>query len=315
MTDTVTPGARPAQSGSWRAAISLSERQREALTGYLFILPLFAGVTVLYFYPIIRSFELSLMQTGVFKGETFVGLKHYKHLIEDPMMWRALGNSVLYAIVGLLEVPLAILFASLLNTPGLRFLSFYRVLFFLPVVTMPAAVGMVWQLLYNIDYGPINQGLGAIGIPPVSWLTQPIVVVIAVAMVGIWSGLGQSIILILSGLQTVPQDLHEAAELDGAGPVQRFFRITIPLISPTIFLVAVLNVIKSLQVFDLMYIMVSPKNPVFDQSQTIVTYFFEIGFVEHDRGYAAAIVVSLLGLIMIITALQFYLQKRWVHYG
>ncbi|WP_199498833.1 MULTISPECIES: carbohydrate ABC transporter permease [Mesorhizobium] len=302
-------------NGAKSSCFALSERQREALTGYLFILPLFLGAAVLFFYPILRSFELSFMQTGVFKGETFVGLKHYRHLMDDPKMWQAMVNSMIYALVGLLEVPLAIFFASLLNTPGLRFLSFYRVLFFLPVVTMPTAVGMVWQLLYNVDYGPINQGLALAGFPPVSWLTQPVIVIVAVAAVGIWSGLGQSIILILSGLQTVPPDLHEAAEMDGAGPLQRFFRITLPMISPTIFLVAVLNVIKSLQVFDLIYIMVGPKNPVFDQAQTIVTYFFEVGFVEHDRGYAAAIVISLLAMIMMVTGLQFYLQKKWVHYG
>ncbi|WP_312366464.1 sugar ABC transporter permease [Ensifer sp.] len=306
------PCATARRSG---ARFELSERHREAMTGYLLILPLFVGVAVLYFYPILRSFELSFMQTGVFRGETFVGLKHYRHLVEDPTMWRALGNSLLYALVGLLEVPLAIVFAALLNTPRLKYLSVYRVLFFLPVVTMPAAVGMVWQLLYNVDYGPINQGLMMLGIPPVAWLTEPGIVIVAVAMVGIWSGLGQSIILILSGLQTVPHDLHEAAELDGAGPVQRFFHVTLPMISPTIFLVAVLNVIKSLQVFDLMYIMVGPKNPVFNDAQTIVTYFFEVGFVEHNRGYAAAIVVSLLGMIMLTTAVQFRLQKKWVHYG
>lgn len=309
------PTAPRATARRSEARFELTERHREAMTGYLLILPLFVGVAVLYFYPILRSFELSFMQTGVFRGETFVGLKHYRQLVEDPTMWRALGNSLLYALVGLLEVPLAIVFAALLNTPRLRYLSVYRVLFFLPVVTMPAAVGMVWQLLYNVDYGPINQGLMMLGIPPVAWLTEPGIVIVAVALVGIWSGLGQSIILILSGLQTVPHDLHEAAELDGAGPIQRFFYITLPMISPTIFLVAVLNVIKSLQVFDLMYIMVGPKNPVFNDAQTIVTYFFEVGFVEHNRGYAAAIVVSLLGMIMLTTAVQFRVQKKWVHYG
>ncbi|ODT67055.1 MAG: hypothetical protein ABS75_24475 [Pelagibacterium sp. SCN 63-23] len=288
---------------------------REALVGYVLILPLFIGVSVLFFYPIGRSIQLSFMKTGIFKGETFAGLMQYQKLLEDPVMWQSIANTFIYAGVALLQIPLAIFFAALLNARGLRFVGFYRVLFFLPVVTMPAAVGIVWTLLYNTDYGVINQVLKAVGIPGVAWLTQPVVVIIAVGIVGIWSGLGQSIVLILSGLQTVPSDLQEAAELDGAGPVMRFLTITLPMISPTVFLVSVLNIIASLQVFDLMYMMISPNNPVFSRSHTIVYYFFETGFVEHNRGYAAAIAIILLAIIMVITGLQFWLQRKWVHYG
>jgi multiple sugar transport system permease protein len=293
-----------------------SERGREALTGYLFILPLFFGVSVLFFYPIARSFELSFMKTGVFRGETFVGLAQYEKLISDPNMWKALRNTFIYAGVALFEIPIAVFFAALLNTRGLRFVSGYRLLFFVPVVTLPSAIGMIWILMYGADFGVINQVLGVFGIPRVSWLTTPILVMVAVAIVGIWAGLGKSIVLVLAGLQTVPGEVREAAAIDGAGPIRQFFDITLPMISPTVFLVAVLNVIASLQVFDLLFIMVNPySNPIFDEAKTIVYYFYEQGFMESNRGYAAAVSVFLLALIMSITGLQFWLQRKWVHYA
>lgn len=292
----------------------LSERSREAITGYLFILPLFLGVTVLFFYPIFRSVELSFMKTGIFKGETFVGLSQYQKLIQDPLMWKALRNTFIYAAVGLLEIPIAIFFAALLHTKGLKFISGYRLFFFLPVVTLPSAIGMIWMLLYNADFGIINQTLSLVGIGTIYWLTTPVLVIVSVAIVGIWAGLGKSIVLILAGLQTVPAELHEAAAIDGAGPIRQFFGITLPLITPTIFLVSVLNVIASLQVFDLIFIMINSQNPIFTEAHTIVYYFFETGFTDSNRGYAAAISVFLLAVIMIFTGLQFWLQKKWVKY-
>ncbi len=296
-------------------AFHISERTREAITGYVLILPLFIGVTILFFYPIARSFELSFMQTGVFKGETFAGLKQYRHLFSDPQMWVATRNTFIYAGVALLEIPIAVFFATLLHTKNLAFLSGYRLMFFLPVVTLPSAIGMIWTLMYNGDFGIINQVLNVMGIPKISWLTTPIVVIVAVAFVGIWMGLGKSIILILAGLQTVPKELQEAAAIDGAGPVRRFFDVTLPLISPTIFLVAVLNVIASMQVFDLVFIMINPEtNPIYREAQTLVVYFYEVGFIDSNRGYAAAITIFLLAVIMAITGVQFWLQKRWVNY-
>ncbi|WP_353531598.1 sugar ABC transporter permease [Cognatishimia sp. WU-CL00825] len=316
MTSVTKHSQRPATAGrTLRGRFHLSERTREAFTGYLLILPLFFGVTILFFYPIARSFELSFMKTGIFSGETFVGLDQYKRLFNDPQMWVATRNTFLYAAVALLEIPLAVFFATLLHSKNLRFLSGYRVLFFLPVVTLPSAIGMIWALMYNGDFGIVNHITGVFGAPKISWLTTPYVVIIAVAFVGIWMGLGRSIILVLAGLQTVPKELHEAAEIDGAGPVRQFFDVTLPMISPTVFLVAVLNVIASMQVFDLIFIMINPDtNPIYRDAQTLVVYFYEIGFIDSNRGFAAAISIILLVIIMAITGLQFWLQRRWVNY-
>jgi len=304
---------RPSQGGR---TFRMSEKTREALTGYILIAPLFIGVAILFFYPIARSFELSFMKTGIFRGETFTGLAQYQRMFNDPQMWVATRNTFIYAAIALIEIPIAVFFAALLHTKNLKFLSGYRLLFFLPVVTLPSAIGIIWTLMYNGDFGVINYVLSSVGIPKISWLTTPIVVIVAVAFVGIWMGLGKSIILVLAGLQTVPKELHEAAAIDGAGPIRQFFGVTLPLISPTIFLVAVLNVIASMQVFDLIFIMINPDtNPIYREAQTLVVYFYEQGFINSNRGYAAAISIYLLTIIMAITGIQFWLQRKWVHYG
>ncbi|MET4783159.1 sugar ABC transporter permease [Glaciihabitans sp. UYNi722] len=321
MTSTVAPASYAARAAAERAPRPLGrrpgggkDRRYEALTGYLMILPLFAGVSVLFFYPIGRSIYLSFTKTGIFRGETFVGLAQYQQLLGDSQFWASVAHTLLYALISLAAIPIAVFFAALLNVKGLRFRSFYRVLFFLPVVTMPVAVGMIWKYLFNSDFGVVNQVIGLIGIPKVAWLSQPIVVVVAIAIVGLWASLGLNIILMLSGLQTVPNDVMEAASLDGAGAVRRFMSVTLPLVTPTIFLIAVLNVIASLQVFDLVLIMIGPNSSSINSASTIVYYFYEVGFIQSNRGYAAAISVALLVLTMVVTAAQFRLQRRWVNY-
>ncbi|MER3390831.1 MAG: sugar ABC transporter permease [Microcella sp.] len=290
-------------------------RRREAVTGFLFILPLFATVSLFMFYPIIRNTYLSFTETGVFGGETWTGLDQYIRLVQDPQMWMAIRNTGLYALIGLLGIPLALIIAGLLNRPGLRFKSLFRVIYFLPVVVMPVAIGMIWRLLFNDDYGIINSILNTIGLSSVQWLSDPVAVIFAIGFVAVWSTLGFNVVLMLAGLQAVPRDVIEAAVLDGAGPIRQFFSVTVPIISPTVFMVSVLTVISSLQIFDLVFIMIGRNSPAIDDSQTIVYYFYEQGVVLLDRGYAAAIVTILLILTMIVTAIQFRLQKRWVHYG
>jgi multiple sugar transport system permease protein len=134
-------------------------------------------------------------------------------------------------------------------------------------------------------------------------------------VVGVWSSIGYNIVILLSGLQTISPELYEASALDGAGPVRQFFSITVPMLSPSIFFVTVLSVIGSLQMFDLVYVMVGRTSPALQSTQTVIFLFYERAFVDNDRGYAAAIVFMLLLLVLAMTLLQFRLQRRWVHYG
>jgi multiple sugar transport system permease protein len=203
----------------------------------------------------------------------------------------------------------------MLNQPGMRGRTLYRVLYFLPVVTMPVAAAMMWRLLYNGDFGLINAGLKVVGIHGLSWTSDARVALYALVIVGIWQVLGYNLVILLGGLQAIPRELYEAAALDGAGPVKAFLRITVPLLSPSVFFVSVISVITTLQMFDLVYVMIGATNPALPNTRTIVYLFYDHGFVEGDRGYASAIVFLLLAIILALTAVQFRLQRRWVHYG
>lgn len=281
----------------------------------LFIGPAGLGLAVFYIWPVVRGIELSFEKVGPFGGSTWVGLDNFIAVFTQPDLGRALLNTLLYAAIALLGIPIALVIAALLNTPGLRFRGTFRVLYFLPVVTMPVAVALVWRLLLNVDTGIVNTVLHEVGLPGVAWLSTPVVNIVVIALVGIWMGLGTQVIIFIAGIQGVPDSLYEAAELDGASPVRRFFAITIPLISPTTFFLCILSVIASMQVFDLIFLMIDPNsNPAYPVSKSMVSLFFDKGFVVHDQGFAAAIAVVLLVIILVLSAIQFRLQRKWVHY-
>ncbi len=299
---TSAPGVRrkPLRDSGWWALI--------------FIGPTAIGLAAFYFWPILRTGYLSLTQSGAFGGESWVGFNNFVQLFTTPDFMVAAGNSALFTGISLVGIPIAIVIASLLNTPGLRGRSFYRVLYFIPVVTMPAAIALVWAFIYNGDYGILNQTLGLFGIRGTSWLSNPSTALLAVAVVSIWTTIGTNIVIFVAGLQGIPTSLYEAANLDGAGPARRFFSVTLPLLSPSVFFVSVITVISSLQVFDLFYVMIAPLNPARPTTMTIVSLFYDAGFVRNERGFAAAIALVLMVIILILTAIQFRLQRRWVHY-
>lgn len=297
---------------------SIGERRplikRDGAWPWLFVLPLIVGVTVFYLWPVIQTAYFSLTTWGVFGGSSFTGVANYARLFVDPQLYAALGNTLLYTGIVLIGVPLAVWFASLLNIPGLRFASFYRVLFFLPYVAMPTAIAMVWRIIFNGDFGILNYLLKMVGIKGPYWISTPGYAMVAVAIVGLWSSLGFSMIILGAGLKNIPPELYEASELDGAKPWRQFRSITVPLLTPSIFFVLIITIIGSFQLFDLQYaILGSPTtNPVIPQSLSLVYFFYQQGFVSNDKGYAAAIAMVIFLLIGIVTLVQFRLQKRWV---
>ncbi|GAA0929755.1 sugar ABC transporter permease [Nonomuraea longicatena] len=288
--------------------------RREWIWGYALVAPMAIGLAVFYLWPVVQTLYLSLTESGVFGGHTWVGLANFAELFGDAELLGALGNTLTYALLVLAGVPVSIVIAVLLNVRGLRGLSVYRTLYFLPVVTMPAAVGLTWRYLYNGDFGLINYLLAKVGIDGPYWMGDPKYAIYAIAVVGIWSSIGYNAVLFLAGLQSIPRPFYEAASIDGAGRMRQFFRITLPLLTPTTFFVMVITVISALQVFDLVYLMIDLNSPALAGSRTIVYLFYEKGFVQNQRGMAAAIAVLLLGLILVLTAIQFRLQKKWVHY-
>ena len=217
------------------AAIRKATRQQreEFFWGWLFILPTMVGLTVLNIIPIFQTIYQSFFKIGDFgRGNIFVGLSNYQRLLADADVWQALINTLKYAVVEVVfSIFLSLVLAVFLNKK-IRFCVGYRTIFFLPMIAAPAAVAMVWRWLYNSDFGLLNNLFGT----HINWISNPSYAIFFIAIIGIWSILGYNIVLFLAGLQEIPRDFYEASSIDGATGISQFFHITIPLLSPTIFL-------------------------------------------------------------------------------
>ena len=301
-----------ASNGNTKKQMKTSRERSEFLWGWLFILPTVIGLVVLNIIPIFQTLYQSFFKTGDFgKGNVFVGVENYVKVFGDHEVWQSLINTFKYAIV---EVPfsivIALVLAVLLNRK-MKGRGIYRTIIFLPMVAAPAAVAMVWRWLFNSDFGLINNVFHA----NVKWVSDPKIAVFSIAVIGVWSIIGYNMVLFISGLQEIPHDYYEAAEIDGATGVKSFFHITVPLLSPTIFFVLVTRVIGSLQVFDLMYMVMDKSNPALEKTQSLVYLFYKYAFINKNMGYGATIVILLLIITMIITVFQMIGQKKWVFYN
>jgi multiple sugar transport system permease protein len=304
----VSPRRPPATTG---------RRTRIRSSGWwtlLFVGPFFIGIAVFYLFPILQTLYFSFTQWGAFGGVEFTGLDNWAMLFTDPEVPLALLNTAVYIVIVLLGVPIAVWLASLLNRPGLRFGTFYRTMFFLPYLAMPIAIALVWRVLFNGDFGVFNSFLDLIGIEGPRWLSTPGLAIVSVSIVGLWMSIGFNIIILSAGLRGIPPELYEAASLDGASNRTQFFRITVPLLTPSIFFVSVINVIAGFQLFDLIYGLIGTSSPVIAYSKSLVFLYYNESFIENNRGYGAVIAIVILVVVSIVTAIQFRLQRRWVNY-
>lgn len=293
-----------------------SRRQKKDwIAAYIFIAPVTIGLLIFYVWPFIQNFWFSFNDVNKFNMATFCGLDNYKKLFEEPDLMLALKNTILYAVITVpIGLFISLLLATLLNSK-IKGKGIYRTIYVLPSITMAAAVALVWKLIFNGDYGILNTVLEFFGVEGKRWLTDPSTALFCVMMVGIWSGAGYNMIILLAGMQGVSNSYYEAAEIDGAGPVQKFFKITIPLVSPTIFFVTITGLIGAFQVFDTLYMMIDiDKNPAFNAVKTTNVLFYQNAFTYGYKGYAAAISIFMFVIIMIITAIQLWGQKKWVNY-
>jgi multiple sugar transport system permease protein len=268
----------------------------EWMWGYIMILPTFIGLMVLNIIPAIQTLVLSFEKSGAFGKSTWVGLDNYIKLFKDPDVIQATINTLKYAILVVPATAIISLIVAVLLNKKMKGVSVYRTIYFLPMVAAPAAIAMVWRWLYNSEYGLINYTLSLI------------------AIIGIWSTVGYNMILLLAGLQEIPRDYYEAANIDGASPIRQFFKITIPLVSPTMFFVVVTSIMSAFQVFDVIFMIVEQGNPALVKTQSLVYLFYKHSFLLNDKGYGAAIIMLLLAIIMAITLIQVKLQKKWVNY-
>lgn len=281
---------------------------------YFMIAPTLIGLLILNIYPVIETFILSFKKVGTFGEGKWVGFANYIKLVNDPAVIKAVGNTFKYAIIVVpVTVVLSLLVAVLLNKK-IKGVSIYRTIYFLPMIAAPAAIAMVWRWLYNSEFGLINYLLSVIGIKGPQWLSNPNWALISIAIVGIWSSIGYNMVLLLAGLQEIPGDYYEAANIDGASKIRQFFTITLPLVSPTLFFVVVTSIISAMQVFDVIFMMIDKTSTALEGTQSLVYLFYQYSFVVNDKGYGSAIVMLLLAIIMAITFIQVKIQDKWVNY-
>ena len=278
--------------------------------GYLMVAPTIIGLIVLNIVPFFQTIYMSFSKSKSFGAYQFCGLENYVEMFKSPEFWKATWNSIYFCILTVpIGVFLALLVAVLLNAK-IKGKTAFRAIYFLPMVVAPAAVAMVWKWIFNTEYGILNSLLGK----NIRWLTDPKIVLITCAIVAIWSAIGYDAVLLLSGIQNISRTLYEAADLDGASKVQQFFRITLPMVSPTLFVVLIMRLMSSLKVYDLIYMMVEQTNPALTSAQSLMYLFYRESFVAGNKGYASAIVIWTVLLIGIVTVFQFIGQKKWVNY-
>jgi multiple sugar transport system permease protein len=290
-------------------------RWQEALVAYLFLLPLLVGVVLFFVIPISQAFYYSLTKWRGIGAMTWIGLDNFAKLFSSDLTFRAeLRNTIVFvfgSIPGTLV--LAVLAATLMNA-RIKGVSFYRVIYFLPNVTMVAVVAMIWRWLLNSQFGIVNAVLRPLfGIGP-AWMSDTRYTLFSMCIIAIWSGLGYCIVILLAGLQGISPTYYEAACIDGATPVQQFFRITVPLLTPTLFFLLVTRVIGAFNQFDLVYMLADSPGPIQNSLRTIVFGIYQSGFQNFAMGYACAKAVVLFAIVMVVTFIQFKGEKRWVHY-
>lgn len=279
---------------------------------WLFLLPSALGILVFNLMPIVGSFYLSLTKWNLLGSPRFVGVKNYQDLLADSRFYQVMGQT--FAFVGatvVLDVALGLLLAVALNQ-RLRGVAWLRAAYFIPYVSSMVAIAIVWGWLFDPRYGALNAVLQGIGLEPVFWLSDPRWALPSLVAVTVWKGLGYTMLLFLAGLQAIPRHYEEAAALDGASAWRTFTSVTLPLLSPTVFLVTTISLINAFQVFDVVY-MLTAGGPA-NQTSVLVFWLYQNAFGYFNMGKASALAYVLFALILAVTLVQWRLRKRWVVY-
>ncbi|HEV2527527.1 MAG TPA: sugar ABC transporter permease [Thermomicrobiales bacterium] len=289
----------------------LSIRTREAIECYLFILPAILGLLLFYLGPMIASFVLSLTDYDLLTSPEFIGFENYRELVEDELFWQSLRVTAIYSIVSVpVVLALGLFLAVLLNqhVPGT---TFFRAVFYLPTIISGVAVAMLWRWIFNTDYGILNLLLDKVGIRGPGWLTDDRFALTSLIITSIWT-FGGAMLIFLAGLQGIPSELYEAAELDGAGRWRRFWTVTFPLLSNVTFFNLVLGIIGALQVFTEAFVLTNggPNNATL----LLPVYLYRNAFSYLEMGYASAIAWVMFLIVFILTLIVFRSAPLWVHY-
>lgn len=286
---------------------------KEARAGYLFLMPNLVGFLIFTLLPVFASLILSFTDWDLLTSLKWVGFSNFVRMFSDEIFLKVMKNTLLFVVITVpTRMALALLVAVALNQK-LRGTLVFRTAFFMPVISSTVAIALVWQWIFNADFGPLNNILFALGMSnPPNWLTSTRYAMPALMIVSIWQGIGFNMVIFLAGLQGIPEQLYEAAEIDGASRWKQFWKITLPMLSPTTFFVMVMTTIGSFQVFDLAMIMTEggPANA----TNTLVYHIYRNAFQFFHMGYAAALAWVLFVIVFMITLFQFRKQDTWVNY-
>jgi multiple sugar transport system permease protein len=298
---------RPARKGT-------TFSRREALTGYLFVAPSVIGFVVFVLGPLIAAAYFSFTSYDVIGDAEWVGLDNYVRLFTDSRLAVVYFNTIIYVIAAVVLInAFALLFAVLANQKMPRFMTIiFRSVYFFPSLVALVYVSLIWQALFQRDTGIVNYYLQALGGEPVSWLTNDAQARWSVIIVDVWRNLGFAMLIFVAALQEVPRELEEAAEIDGAGPITVFRKVTVPMISQAIFFNVTITVIGAFQIYE--SIIVLTAGGPGDATRSVVMYIAEKAFSDFQLGYASAISMTLFVIILLVTLLQFRIRRRWVHY-
>lgn len=287
---------------------------KPALAAWVFVAPALIVLVVFFGLPVFSALLLSLTDFDLYaladwRNLRFVGLGNYSELLQMPIFWKSLGNTFYFVIVGVpLSISVSLGAALLLNAPATRFRAFFRTALFAPVVTTLVAVAVIWRYLFHTSYGLVNWALGHLGIPAVDWLGDPHWAMPTIILLAVWKNFGYNMVIFLAGLQAIPQDLYEAARIDGASRRRQFLHITLPMLGPVLMVVGVITVAGYFQLFAEPYVM-TRGDPL--QSTVSVLYFmFEEGFRWWNLGRASAVAFLLFLIILAVTAAMMRFGRR-----
>ncbi len=287
---------------------------RQDRAGWAFVAPALGLIGVFFFVPVLAGLVLSFTDFDVYaigRPDTarFMGLGNYAQVLRNPDFWRALGNTLYFVLVGgPLSVAASLVAALLVNSKLARFPGLYRSIFFMPVVTTLVAVAIVWRYLYHPQYGLLNWVLGGVGLPAVDWLGDPHWAMFAIIVLAVWKNFGYNMLIFVAGLQSIPEELYEAAHLDGAGGWARFRHITLPSLGPTFLFVGVMTMIGNFQLFAEPYVM-TQGGPM-GSTRTVVLLMYEEGFRWWRMGMGAAVAFVLFLIMLAGTMIQMRLQRE-----
>lgn len=282
-------------------------------TAYFFLAPAVSAIFFFFFIPVIAAFLISftdfdIYTLGDFSTLRFVGLDNYLNLFKDDLFWTALKNTFYFVIVaGPLSIMISLGAALLLSSKLVRFKAIFRLSYFLPVVTTLVAVAIVWRFIYHHNFGIMNYFIGFFGIDPVDWLGDPVWAMPSIILMAVWKNFGYNMIIFIAGLQNIPEELYEAANIEGANAWQKFKSITIPMLAPTTVFISIITMIGFFQLFAEPYVM-TQGGPL-NSTLSIVQYMYQEGFRWWNMGYSASIAFVLFFIIFIGTLIQFKVQK------